>query len=61
MDWFCAIRSAKIVLMREMIPELTVEEVYTHNTERRHIVIYNNYHIKKYVEGDSNIPFLLLW
>jgi hypothetical protein len=26
MDWFCAIRSAKIVLMREMIPELTVEE-----------------------------------
>ena len=27
MDWFCAIRSAKISLMREMIPELTVEEV----------------------------------
>ena len=27
MDWFCAIRSAKIGLMREMIPELTVEEV----------------------------------
>lgn len=27
MDWYCAIRSAKINLMREMIPELTVEEV----------------------------------
>jgi hypothetical protein len=26
MDWFCTIRCAKISLMREMIPELTVEE-----------------------------------
>ena len=30
MDWFCAIRSAKIRLMRELIPELTVEEVRLH-------------------------------
>ena len=28
MDWFCAIRCAKISLMRELIPELTIEEVH---------------------------------
>lgn len=31
MDWFCSIRAAKINLMREMITELTVEEVRKNN------------------------------